>query len=344
MVTRAIPSAARHGQYKVIINYKAEFGEAASAVVVTDKIEHQQLARCLVLLRTRIFARPNEMTQPLPPAIPEPSPSDEYGFAVGDPIIQDALHFLCLGAQKSLTAERGLPGGGASLATAQAVLPTSVFAQFGPVTNPFQGGPGFRQGDTTHLTDRFELSGKLRRETQVSGASGKQPRRLPRNTRTTTFVRIAWRRSADRWVNDASDLARATESTTDSSNPTPVQCIYFPNSRRQLLNAGLITVGGPGSGLFRNAQSGAELRTILPVELQWLGDHWRSWVAGIRASTSPPKMRLTIFAATYYYSVTPAGVAATPTKVQFPRRSLGWFTKKVTSKDKQFGVARMTGN
>jgi outer membrane receptor protein involved in Fe transport len=336
-------------QYKVITsNYKAEFGEAASAVVVAQTKSgtnefHGEMFGTFTNQNLRAET-PAEIASATVTNPKSPSPSDEYGFAVGGPIIQDALHFFVTWEHKSLSLQNVVfPGGGASAATAQAVLPTSVFAQFGPVTNPFKEDLAFGKIDFEPTSaDRFELSGKLRRETQVSGASGQTAASASSQYKNNDIRGdLYWQHSADRWVNDARLTYQNAESTTDSSNPNPqIQYIYFPNSPALTANAGLITVGGPGSGLFRNAQSGAGLQDDFTLsELQWLGDHTVKLggrYQGINLTTQNASNNL--HDATYYYSVTPAGVAATPYEVQFPETVAGVGSPKVTSKDKQFGV------
>jgi hypothetical protein len=336
-------------QYKVVTsNYKAEFGEAASAVILAQTKSgtnefHGEMFGTFTNQNLRAET-PAEIASATVTDPKTPSPSDEYGFAVGGPIVQDALHFFVTWEHKSLSEQNVVfPGGGVSPAAAKAVLPPSVADQFGAVTNPFKEDLAFGKIDFEPTSaDRFELSGKLRRETQVSGASGQTAASAATQYKNNDIRgNLYWQHSADRWVNDARVTYQNANSTTDSTNPNPqIQYVYFPNSPSTSASAGLINVGGPGSGLFRNAQSGAGLQDDFTLsDLQWLGDHTVKFggrYQGINLTTQNASSDL--HDATYYYSVTSAGVGANPYEVQFPNLVAGVGTPKVTSKDQQFGV------
>src|SRR5690606_23017786 len=127
------------GEYKVITsNYKAEYGQVAGAAVTavtrsgTNEFEAEAYYRFTdENLRAK---RPDEKA---PGVEKVKSQTEEFGFAVGGPIIRDRLHYFLAYEYKDLVIPRTVfPNVNASV-FAQ-FLPPDVQAQFGPHNVPFE--------------------------------------------------------------------------------------------------------------------------------------------------------------------------------------------------------------
>ncbi len=337
-------------QYKVVTsNYKAEYGEAASAIIAaqtksgTNEFKGEGFVDFTNQnLRAETPAEIGSASVTDPKAT---SPSYEFGFAEGGPIIQDHLHFFATWEHKELSLQNVVfPGGGLSVAQLQPLLPADVFSQFGPTNNPFKEDLGFAKIDYEPTAeDRFELSGFLRDETQVSGASGQTATSAEAQYKNNSLRwNLQWQHSADNWVNLARVSYQNSHSGTDSTNVSPQeQYIYFENAPAASPNAEAIVVGGPGDGVgFRNGQSGTEFDDDFTLpNLQWLGDHTVKF-GGRFADTNLVAQNASsnLSTATYYWGVTGAGVQPTPFEVQFPQTVAGVNSPQVSTPDQQIGL------
>jgi hypothetical protein len=313
-------------QYKVMTsNYSAEYGEASSAIVVaqtksgTNEFKGEAFGDYTNQnMRAEI---PSEAASSTGKA---QAHSDEYGFAESGPIIKDMLHFFVTWEHKSLAEQNTVfPGGGIQESSLVGILPASVLSQFGPTTNPFKEDLVFGKLDFEPTSsDRFELSGKLREETQIAGASGQSAASASQNYKNNdNRWDIRWQHSADRWVNEALVTFQNTDSSTATTNANPqLNYVWFPLSNTTVSDT-LISVGGPGAGNgSQYIQSGFGLQDDFSLpNLQWLGDHTLKVGGRFQAisltaenSSSNPNE------ASYYYAVTPTGVAATPYELQYP--------------------------
>ena len=156
------------GEYKVITsNYKAEFDQLSSAAIVaatksgTNELEVEAF-----------WDRTNESwraSDPFEAAEGRKSPSEQeqYGVAIGGPIIQDRMHFFVTYEAKSFESpKRVFPGTGTGF-TADALQPRYA-AMLGNFSQPFEqdlvfGKLSWNLGDA-HL---LELSAKLRDEEEL---------------------------------------------------------------------------------------------------------------------------------------------------------------------------------
>ncbi len=161
--------------------------------------------------------------------------------------------------------------------------------------------------------DRFELTGFIRQENQVSGASGQTATSAEAQYKNNSLRwNLQWQHSADNWVNLARVSHQNSHSGTDSTNVSPQQqYFYFENAPAASPNATAIVVGGPGDGVgFRNGQSGTEFDDDFTLpNLQWLGDHTVKFggrFADINLVAQNASSNLST--ATYYWGVTSAGV------------------------------------
>jgi TonB dependent receptor/Carboxypeptidase regulatory-like domain len=337
-------------QYKVVTsNYTAEYGQASSAIIVAQTKsgtnEFQGEAFGDYTNQNMRAETPAEAASTTGKARAH---SDEYGLAESGPIIKDVLHFFVTWEHKSLAEQNVVyPGANVSEASLVGILPANVLSQFGPTTNPFKEDLLFGKLDFEPTSaDRFELSGKLREETQIAGAQAQTAASASQNYKNDdNRWQLLWQHSADRWVNEALVTFQNTDSSTATTNANPqINYGWFPNVSGPNANTStgnLIAVGGPGSGNgSQYVQSGFGLQDDFSLpNLQWMGDHTVKFGGRFQAlSLTAENSSSSPYEATYYYAVTPAGTAATPYELQYPNLTQGFNSSAITTKDKQFGV------
>jgi hypothetical protein len=328
------------GEYKVITsNYKAEYDQISSAAITA------QTKSGTNQLHGEIFGDySNENWRGATPAElaaggkKSKSANKEYGLAVGGPIIQDVLHYFLTWEHKDFTLPNTVnpPGNlaGVPLAT---LLPPGVFPQFGPSTNPFTENLYFGKLDWEPTdVDRFELSAKLRRESQVQGAQGTIATSAAFDFKNEeTRINLRWQHSTDHWTNEAMALY---EKTVD--NPSAISgnaaltytCFCAGNT------SDIITINGQDPRQYTDKhQDGWAIQDDLTLaQLHWSGDH--TIKMGIKYKAIELVARDASSAAHFYYAVDPVtGTDPTPYQVVFGKITPG---QDLTAKsdNKQFGV------
>src|SRR5881398_2386148 len=126
-------------EYKVVSsNYTAEYGDAASAIIVaqtksgTNRFQGEAFG---TYTNEHLRAsRPDEIAAGKGKAH---QPSKEYGVALGGPIINNVAHFFFTWEHKDLANFSTVFPNGAVPASIISLLPPDAQGQFGPVTNPF---------------------------------------------------------------------------------------------------------------------------------------------------------------------------------------------------------------
>ena len=335
------------GEYKVVTsNYSAAYGDAGSSIIIaqtksgTNTFHGDSFFEFTNQdLRARTLA---EKAANTPKAR---QPSKQYGVALGGPIIKDIAHFFFTWEHKDLSNQSTVvPGSGISPAQAVALLPSSLSSQYGPVTNPFTENLYFGKIDLEPTDkDRFEITGKFRLESSISGGTGQAAASTQapfrNNDRRADF---RWQHNASAWTNEALVSYQNTQTSTTISNPSPQsQYVYYPNAANATNPTTLIVVGGPGSGIGAvSRQRGFTFKDDFTLpNVQLAGNHT------FRAGFSYGSIKLTsqnassdLASATYYYAVTSAGVAATPFEAQFPLLSADVTSPSVTTTDKQYSA------
>jgi len=329
-------------EYKVLTsNYKAEFGDAASAIIVaqtrsgTNQFEGESF---LTFTNQNLrAATPAELAAGQPKAA---APSWEFGASEGGPIIQDKLHFFVTFERKTLSEQNVVyPGGGADPAVVNPLLPAGVASQFGPTTNPFTEDLGFGKLDWEPTeSDRLELTAKLRYERSLQGAAGQTAASAASHyVNEDTRYMLLWTHA---WQSVLNELRVTSQNTTSNTNaaPSPQFDYYYypvPGSFNTVDN--LINVGGPGAGVgFRYEQSGTGIQddltfTNLADHTLKVGAHFQAIDLVAEAGT------VNLNDAVYYEAVSGAGVFANPYEVQFPVSFAGAGAPRVDSKDQQLG-------
>ncbi|HUW53408.1 MAG TPA: TonB-dependent receptor [Rhodanobacter sp.] len=324
------------GEYKVITsNYKAEYDQISSAAVVaqtksgTNKFHGDVFGDFTnTVMRA---ATPSEEANHKK----TPSHEKDYGFDLGGPIIQDKAHFFVAYEGKEfdtpITVVPGLIGGGY-----ENQLPASAQAQFGPASLPFKENDWFGKIDYEPTDkDRFELSGKYRDETQVSGVGGVTTPSAALNTiNTDKRFDIRWDHSAYSWFNR---LQLTYEDAFYA--PTPANfgagARYSPSNNQ---NQTILQTGNSPLAQQNKGQKGPSLQDDLTFnDFEWHGDHV------IKMGIKYKAVKLTAqdagdANALFSYAVTPnAGTEAIPYEVQFGSPAPGQ-SPVATSSDKQFGT------
>jgi len=330
-------------EYKVVTsNYKAEFGEAASAIILaqtrsgTNHFEGEAFST--FTNQSLRAATPAELAANKPKA---PAPSWEYGLAEGGPIIPDKAHFFVTYERKTLSEQNSVfPGGGLAQSAVAPLLPADVAAQFGPTTNPFTEDLGFGKVDFEPTdSDRFELSGKIRREKQLVGAAGQTAASAATNYKNNdTRWNLRWVRD---WQGLVNEVRLTHQNTTSNSNASPnpqFQYVYYPVPGNTTVTQPIINVGGPGAGVgFRYEQSGYGIQD----DLTFANIHGHTMKVGASfqgIDLIAQANTLDLRDAVYYEAVSSSGVYPNPYLVNFPVSFPGVGAPRVDSKDKQFGV------
>jgi len=336
-------------EYKVVTsNYSAEYGDASSSIIIaqTKSGTNQFHAEGFgVFTNEKLRAKtPAEKATHTPKA---KIPDKQYGAAVSGPIIKNLAHFFLTWEHKSLSNQTSvLPdvNSGLTVAEAQALLPADVASQYGPVTNPFTENLYFGKIDVEPTdSDRIEATGKLRIEHNFTGGNGTAAAstRAP-YVNNDKRADIRWQHSGNQWSNQVLLSYQSTNSSTTSTDVSPqIQYIYFPDPATNLNSHTLIQVGGPGSGQGAiSQQKGYTLQDDFTYSgLHLAGDHT------LRAGFSYGSIKLNtqdvssdLQGATYYYAVTPNGVAATPMEIQYPNLTSGFTAANVKTTAKQYSA------
>ena len=335
------------GEYKVVTsNYSAEYGDAASAIIIAQTKSgtnafHGEVFGDYTDEHLRA-SRPDEANGKAH------QPDKEFGVALGGPIIKDMVHFFVTYEGKRLANYASVYPSGQVPASAIALLPSNVSSQFGPVTNPFKEDLYFGKIDIEPSTqDRIEFTGSLRIEHNITGGNGQSA--LSTQSPYKNNVKrgdARWQHNGDHWVNE---LLVSYQDANSSAVPTTAapqsDYIYFPNpadaANSNQNGASIINVGGPGSGVGAiNRQTGwtfADNATF--TNIHFAGEHT------LKIGASYGSINLTtqnassdLANATYYYAVTAAGVAASPFEVQYPNLTAGYNTARVETRDKQYSA------
>ena len=154
--------------------------------------------------------------------------SKEYGFSIGGPIIKDKMHFFLTYEAKEFTtpntvqAPQLFDDNNQELDWVGALTP-ELRENYGPVANPFDEELFFAKLDwELGYSDRLELSGKSREETQQSGAAG-----VVAESAASTYVNdddrlaLRWEHSGERYFNEATVTYEDTHDSPSKEGNEP---------------------------------------------------------------------------------------------------------------------------
>ncbi len=334
------------GEYKVITsNYKAEFDQVGSAAIVaatksgTNEFHGEVFGR-----HTDSSWRTDTAGESAPGKDRQKTHQNEYGFALGGPIIQDKMHFFFSYEGKGfvIPADPIVPGQKVGI---ENYLPSGVQSRLGPVTRPFQedlyfGKIDWEIGDN----DKLELSAKIRQEDSRDSVGGLTTAAAAKNNKNReNRYDLKWDHYGESYLNEA----RVTYEDV-LFNPTAYaignQSIYTLGINQDLTV--LFDDATSGLAIQRKGQKGPAFQDDLTFNsIQWHGDHVIK--VGVKYkqvdltqsenSTSNPS---------FYYSVndgsvpvtayTPVGTNSIPYQVKFNLPFAG-AAPSVTTSDKQYG-------
>jgi len=327
------------GEYKVITsNYKAEYDQISSAAITAGTKSgtnefHGEVFDTYTSdnWRAETPAEKNAGEK-------SGSASREYGGAFGGPIIPDKMHFFVTYEAKEFSTPTTTigPSGTYNGQPYSSYLPADVQDQFGPSSLPFKENLYFGKIDWEPTDrDRFELSSKVRKETQVSGAGGITAPSANYNYKNDdTRIDARWQHSSDSWFNE---LLYSYEDTLDTpsaitNNPATKYVWTSPDPRQDIL---LINGQDPRQ-YFKAAQQGNSIADNFTFnDLSWNGDHVVKM--GVKYKEVKLTDRDSSDGAMYSYNVGPNGAEADPFQVVFGKVNSG-LPLTAVSKDKQFGV------
>jgi outer membrane receptor for ferrienterochelin and colicin len=327
------------GEYKVITsNYKAEYDQVSSAVVVAETKYGTNDFHGEVYDQYTSGSFRAETPSERSAGIKTPSNNKEFGASFGGPIIQDRLHFFVTYEGKRyntpITVTPGVTDiNGVPIAS---LLPASAVAQLGPNGLPFNEDQYFGKIDFEPTdSDKFETSIKYRKENQIEniGTTQAASSAISVINNDTRFT-LRWQHSADHWFNDLLFTHQAAFNSPSSiglGNGTNYQ--VAADNNREVLDT------GPASPLAtqNKSQQGPGLQDDFTFsDLHWLGDHTvklgakyqaLKFVAADAEDINPQ----------FIYNVTTAGTDTLPYEAQFTNPVPG-SNPTARSKDDQLGL------
>jgi outer membrane receptor protein involved in Fe transport len=327
------------GQYKVITsNYKAEYDQISSAAITAETKSgtnefHGEAFETFTSDRLRASTPAEEAAHNKARGV-----SREYGGAIGGPIIKDKLHFFLTYEAKEFQTPTTTTGSTHSYNNVpyNSFLPADARAQLGPSSLPFKENLYFGKLDWEPTDrDRFELSTKIRKETQVYGAGiTTAPSANYNYSNDDKRVDARWQHSADAWFNELMWNYESTldspSAITDAPATTYVWNAPAPNDTILLIN------GQDPRQYFEARQKGTAIQDNLTFnDLEWHGDHVVKM--GVKYKEVTLDDRDSSTAANYFYNVGPGGAESVPYQVVFGKVNSG-LPLTAVSKNKQFGT------
>ena len=331
------------GEYKVITsNYKAEYDQISSAAVtaVTKSGTNDFHGEVFGTYTNNNYR--DETPSEKNGGGKAKSKDEEYGFGIGGPIIQDAMHFFfTYEAKRYATPVTVVPGVSNQNGVFPAgLLPASAQSQFGPTSLPFAEDLYFGKIDWEFSDrDRIELSTKVRKEDQNGGyGAGSTAQSAGYATKNNdTRIDVRWEHNADAWSNSLLfTWEKAFNAPVALNSGNGQVYTYGPNN-----DATILTAGAANPLATQNkGQKGPGFQDDLTFSnFNWMGDHT------IKMGVKYKEIKLESqdsgdSSAQFFYDVEPGtGTSALPYKAFFAApSSIPGVTPFVTSKDKQFGT------
>ncbi|MBB6247513.1 TonB-dependent receptor [Rhodanobacter sp. A1T4] len=323
------------GEYKVITsNYKAEYDQISSAAVTAETKSGTNEFHGDVLSSFTDTAMRAET--PAEQAADKKTSSHEkdYGFDLGGPIVKDLAHFFIAYEGKEFNSPTTVvPAGDASYISQ---LPASVQSLLGPASLPFKENDWFGKIDFEPTDrDRFEISGKYRDESSISGIGGDTAATAALNTKNfDKRFDIRWDHSTDSWFN-------RLQATYENAFYTPTPLYTGDGSayvEQENQNQTILFTGNSPTAQQNKGQKGPALQDDLTFnDFEWHGDHV------IKMGVKYKAVKLTAqdagdSNALYNYAVTQNnGTESIPYQVQFGSPTPG-LSPIAKSSDKQFGT------
>jgi len=320
------------GEYKVITqNYKAEYDQVSSAAItaitksgtnefhgeVFDQYTDQDW-------RAKTPAEADAGKK-------QDTQEKDYGFALGGPIIKDAMHFFfAYEAKDYVTPVTVVPG-----TPLPGPLPPEALAQAGPTSIPFSQDLYFGKIDWTPTdSDLIELTGRYRKEAQRDNVGGTQTPGFGSDIiNDEKRADLRWQHTADRWLNDAHIT---WEDTTWGPRPitngdAQVYAVQNDNNR-------VLLQTGAGANFQNKGQQGPAIQDDLSfTDFHWNGDHL------VKTGFKYKEVKLQTQEINpanpqFFYNVDANGASDTPYKAFFGVPLAGVGDGTAQSKNKQLGI------
>lgn len=328
------------GEYKVITsNYKAEFDQVGSAAIVastksgTNEFHGEVFGR-----KTNSDWREPTVAEDGAGGKKQKTHQDEYGFALGGPIIQDKMHFFVSYEGKGFE----IPADPVAVVNNNFLsyaddLPASVRAKYGPVTRPFNEDLYFGKLDwEIGENDRLELTAKIRREDSIDSVGGNTTAIAGKiNKNTEDRYDLKWEHYGETFFNEA----RVTYEDV-LFNPTArtigSQFVYTAgqNENNQLIYDGATS----GLAIQRKGQKGPAFQDDLTFNsFSWHGDHVIKMGVKYKQVDLTQSENSAVNPAFYYAVTDGVGTADIPYEVKFSYPYEG-FSPVVKTKDRQVGA------
>jgi len=324
-------------EYKVITsNYKAEYDQISSAAVTAETKSGTNEFHGDVIGSFTNTAMRAETPAEQAAGKKTASKEKDYGFDLGGPILKDMAHFYVAYEGKEFDSPTTVvPNGDVSYISQ---LPASVQSLLGPASLPFKENDWFGKIDYEPTDrDRFEISGKYRDETAISGFGGNTHASATAGLNTKNSDKrfdLRWDHSTDSWFN----RLQATYEDADYE-PTPIitgdGALYVQADGNQ---QNILQTGNSPLAQQNKGQKGPSLQDDLTFnDLEWHGDHV------IKLGVKYKAVKLSSqdagdSNALYSYAVTRNdGTENIPYQVQFGSPTPG-LSPIAKSSDKQFGT------
>ncbi|KAF1710520.1 hypothetical protein CSC70_07625 [Pseudoxanthomonas kalamensis DSM 18571] len=327
------------GEYKVITsNYKAEFDQVGSAAIIaqtksgTNEFHGEVYGR-----HTDSSWRARTPAETQPGKDKPKTHQNEYGFALGGPIIQDKMHFFISYEGKGFVIPVDPVATGQNIAGIEQYLPAGVNGKLGPATRPFNEDLYFGKIDwDIGYNDRLELSAKLRREDARDNIGGTNTADASRNFKNDEDrFDLKWQHYGESYLNEF-----GVSYEKSFYNPTAYnignRAIYTlgTDQTKVILSDGAAS----GLGIQNKGQDGFSIKDDITFNsIEWFGDHVLK--AGIKyKEVDLTQSENSVLNPSFYYAVYEGiGTDTTPYRVQFNLPYVG-ATPSVTTKDKQLGI------
>ncbi|SDR15131.1 Outer membrane receptor proteins, mostly Fe transport [Pseudoxanthomonas sp. CF385] len=336
------------GEYKVVTsNYKAEFDQVGSAAIIAQtKSGTNEFKGELFTRYTNTSMRQRTVSEVAAGQEKDKTKQNEYGFALGGPIIQDKMHFFFSYEAKDFVLNVNPVAAPTQWTSFEPFLPDRIRQQLGPTTEPFNedlyfGKLSWDVGDN----DRLELSAKVRDEEGLTGAGDRTTNSAAKvNFNTDKRYDLRWLHYGETFLNEA----RVTYEDA-LFNPAAYtignQSIYT----RGLVEADTLIISDSTSSLSiqRKGQKGPAFQNDLTFNsFEWMGDHVIKVGAKFK-SVELTQSENSAINPTFRYSVNdgslgpspylPVGTNAIPYQVNFNAPFEG-ASPIVTTKAKQYGI------
>jgi outer membrane receptor protein involved in Fe transport len=314
-------------EYKVITsNYKAEFDQLSSAAIVAvTRSGTNEFEAAAFWDRTSENWRASD---PLERRAGEKvkSEQEQYGMAIGGPLIQDRMHFfVTYEAKKFETPETITLGQG---------LPTAgEFDRFlGPTSSPFDEDLFFGKIDLTvgdsHL---FELTAKYRDESEITAIGGQDTDSFATSQdNSDTRLDLRYQFSSDRFLNDAHITYEEAEFNPRPVSLEPGYVLTTGNPDQTILNL------GGGRNFQDKGQKGWSFQNDLTLsEFEWYGAH------AVKTGLKYKQIEINAFQQQpynpqFYYDIN--NDLTIPYRVQFGAPLPGFPDRNVLSENDQLGI------